>query len=78
MRCDTTMLNMLKMMNAPTNSATNPKIRKNVRRNPRPVDTWSCCWLAAVAAVIDSYPFGRTDATLPASWPGSTLPSPFT
>ena len=27
------------------------------------VDTWSCCWLAAVAAVIASYPFGSTGAT---------------
>ena len=39
LRCVTTMLNVLKMMNAPTNSATNPKIRKNVRRKPRPVFT---------------------------------------
>ena len=35
----TTMLNVLKMMNAPTNSATNPKIKKNVRRKPRPWPT---------------------------------------
>ena len=39
LRCDTTMLNVLKMMNAPTNRATNPKIRKNVRRNPSAVVT---------------------------------------
>src|SRR4051812_30370080 len=77
-RCDTTMLNMLKMMNAPTNSATNPKIRKNVRRNPRPWDTCACCWLAADAAVIDSYPFGSTDETRLASWFGSTPGSALT
>ena len=46
------MLNVLKMMKAPTNKATNPKIKKKVRRNPRPWLTWSCCSAAAEAAVM--------------------------
>jgi hypothetical protein len=54
LRWVTTMLKVLKMMNAPTNSATNPKTSRPVRRNPSPWLTCSCCWAAAEAPVIDS------------------------
>ena len=36
LRWVTTMLNVLKMMKAPTNKATNPNTSNPVRRNPRP------------------------------------------
>ena len=78
LRWVTTMLNVLKMMNAPTNSATNPNTNRPVRRNPRPWFTWSCCWLAAEAPVTAWYPLGRTVETRAASWSGSTALLPAT
>jgi hypothetical protein len=78
LRWATTMLKVLKMMNAPTNRATNPNTRSPVRRNPRPLLTWSCCSLAAVVPVLASKRAGRTPVIRVASSSGLTDPSPFT
>ena len=59
-RWATMIANVLKMMKAPTNRATNAKTRKAVRRKPRPVLTWSCASEVTVAAVTASTPFGST------------------
>ncbi len=59
-RCATMIENVLKMMNAPTNRATNANTRNAVRRNPRPVATWSWVSEITVAAVTASTSSGST------------------
>ena len=63
-RCATMMANVLKMMNAPTNSETKAKTRNAVRRKPSPVLIWSCASDTTVASVTASAPSGSTSAML--------------
>jgi len=66
------MLNVLKMMNAPTKSDTNANTRSAVRRNPRPLFTSAVCASAAEADVTASKPFGKAPWTRDANCTGVT------
>jgi hypothetical protein len=56
----TRMLNVLKMMKAPTNTETNANTSSVVRRNPSASSTCSACCFAASVPVTASYPSGRS------------------
>ena len=73
-RCATMIENVLKMMNAPTNSAMNAKTSRAVRKKPSA--SWTCfaCSSATSDDFTASTPFGSTDWMLDCS-SGTEAPS---